>query len=309
MLKLIRNFLNGIVFGLTVIIPGVSGGTIALVLGFYYELLEAINGLTKNFRKSFFFLIPLAIGTITGVLFFTSIINFLLEHYSFQIMLFLTGLICGIIPFIFAKTRNAGGKFGFNDYVLITIPFVVLLFVSFQQGLSITNPAEFVGSITIPFMAFIFFGGVLSAAALIIPGMSGSLVLLLLGIYPLAIYSVSSIRFLLADFSNIALIFDICKVLIPLALGIIIGILFTAKLIVNMLKNYHRQVYLVMMGLIPGSVFVMLKNLIANASNESGISLLAVFIGIAAFFGGVVISYITTRAQDKLPGHKVQRGV
>ena len=90
-------------------------------------------------------------------------------------------------------------------------------------------------------------------------------------------------------------------VLVPLGLGIIIGIFFTARLIGKLLKNNLRQVNLVMLGLLPGSVFVMLKDLIAN---ESGFSEITVLAGFVSFCAGAVLSFVTTKAQGKLPGRK-----
>ena len=105
MLKAIRNFFNGLAFGITETIPGVSGGTIALILGFYFELIETINHFTENFKKRLQFLIPLIIGVVSGILLFSSLINFLLMYFSFPTMLFFIGLISGIIPHIYARAR------------------------------------------------------------------------------------------------------------------------------------------------------------------------------------------------------------
>ena len=138
-------------------------------------------------------------------------------------------------------------------------------------------------------MVFIFFAGIFAAAALIIPGISGSFVLLLLGVYHPAIYSLSSIRFFLGDITNLGLMLDICRVLVPLGLGIIIGILSMARLIEKLLKKYSGQVYLVMLGLLGGSVFVMFKSPMVYSS---GISTMIVIIGAAAFILGSVMSFV-----------------
>src|SRR5215510_6520550 len=100
MLKLVRNFLNGLAFGITETIPGVSAGTIAIILGFYFELIETVNHFTENIPKRLKFILPLVLGIIAGILLFSSIINYLLGNYSFPTMLFFIGLISGIIPHI-----------------------------------------------------------------------------------------------------------------------------------------------------------------------------------------------------------------
>lgn len=289
MLNAARNFFNGFVFGLTQIVPGVSGGTIALIMGFYFELIETINHFFKDLRKNLKFLLPLAFGMAAGIIIFSSIIDFLLTNYSFPAMLFFIGLISGIIPHVFFKVRDSGQKLNALDIILVITPFIILLLLSFLHGENTANPAEIIGYISLPFMIFIFFAGVLSAAALIIPGLSGSFILLLLGIYPLAVYSAASLRFLLTDITNLTLFLDICRVLVPLAIGMITGIILTAKLIEKLLQKYYRQVYLIMLGLLSGSVLVLFFSPIVY---QSGISAPVIIIGIAAFFIGAVLSFI-----------------
>jgi len=288
MLKAIRTFFNGLAFGITETIPGVSGGTIAIILGFYFELIETINHFRDNIRKSLGFLFPLALGVAAGVILFSSIINYLLANHSFQTMFFFIGLIAGIIPHIYSTVKEAGKSFKTKDFLLIFIPFLFLTVISFLKGISVTNPADAIENITIPFMIFIFFAGIIAAAALVIPGISGSFVLLLLGIYPLAIYSVSSIRFLLTDITNTALLFNICKVLVPLAVGVIIGGLSMVRLIENLLRNHAKVVYSIILGLLLGSICVLCKDPLVY---KSGISPVIITIGAVTFLLGCFLSY------------------
>ncbi|MDR0316320.1 MAG: DUF368 domain-containing protein [Treponema sp.] len=291
MYKVIRSFLNGLAFGITETIPGVSGGTIAIILGFYFELIEAINHFTENLRKNLQFMLPLVLGIATGILLFSSLIHFLLAHYSFPTMLFFIGLIVGIIPHIFLKIKEPDRGFKFTEILLVLIPFVILVTLSFlKKDTAAVNPEEV--NVTIPFMFFIFFAGIIAAAALVIPGVSGSFVLLLLGIYPLIIYSVSSIRILLTDMSNTSLMIDICKVLGPLALGIIIGGLSMTRLIENLLKNFHKIVYSIILGLLSGSVCVLFKEPMVY---KSGISAIIIVTGIVTFVLGCTLSFTLGR--------------
>jgi putative membrane protein len=288
MYKAIKDFFNGMVFGITQTVPGVSGGTIAIILGFYFKLIEAINHFTENVRRHLKFLLPLAFGTAVGIVLFSSIINFLLANYSFPTMLFFIGLIVGVIPHIYSKVREGGRKLKLKEILLIMIPFLILLAMSGLKGVSVTDPEEAINNIDVPFMIFIFFAGMISAAALVIPGISGSFVLLLLGIYPLVIYSVSSIRFLLTDITNFTLMLDICKVLAPFGIGIIIGGLLTVRLIEKLFKKYHRAIYSVILGLLSGSVFLLFINPIVY---KSGISPVIIIIGAATFFLGCVTAF------------------
>jgi putative membrane protein len=289
MIKLVKDFLNGIALGIVEIIPGVSGGTIAIILGFYFELIETINHFTKNIRKNLRFAIPLLLGMITGIILFSSLIKFLLNNYSFPTMLFFIGLITGIIPHIYKKTKEEH-RLKLTNIVLIAAPFILLIVLSFiKKEASVSNYEEIINNIGIPYMIFIFIAGILAATALIIPGISGSFVLLLLGIYPLAIYSISSLGTLLSDFSNTALIFNILKVMAPLAVGIIIGVLLMARLIENLLKNYQSVIYSLILGLLSGSVFFLFREPMVYSS---GLSAVIVIIGAVTFLVGAVLSFL-----------------
>jgi putative membrane protein len=204
-------------------------------------------------------------------------------------MLFFIGLITGIIPHIFRETKEKGRSFTLKEIMLIAVPFVVLVALSFvKKNMPVTN-AEIISTITVPYMVFIFFAGIIAAAALVIPGISGSFVLLLLGLYHLFTASLSSIRVLLTDITNTSLMLDICKVLGPVGLGIIIGGLAMARLIEKLLKNHRKTVYSVILGLLTGSVFVLFADPLVY---KSGISAIIIIIGIVAFLSGCVLSFI-----------------
>jgi len=288
MITLIKNFLNGIAFGITETVPGVSGGTIAIIIGFYDKMLESVNHFTKEPRKSIKFLAPFFIGLAGGIFAFASIINYLLANFSFPTMLFFIGLIVGIIPIIFLKVKKPGRKFKAANILLIVAPIILLIAISNLKGVSVVDPAEFIGNMSGSYMIFIFFAGTIAASALIIPGISGSFVLLLMGVYPLATYSISSLRLYLADIKNIALLLDIFKVLAPLAIGVVIGGLTMARLIEKLLKNYSEIIYSIILGLITGSVYALFNEPIVY---KSGVSPLIIAIGALTFLLGGATSF------------------
>jgi putative membrane protein len=172
---------------------------------------------------------------------------------------------------------------------MIAVPALALLFISNLKGASVTDPAEIVHNINLPYMVFIFIAGVISAAALVTPGVSGSFILLLMGIYHVITYSVSSVRHLLADITNISLMLDICKVMAPFAIGVIIGGLSMARLIEKLLKNHHKTVYSIILGLLLGSVYALFKEPIVFQSVTSAI---VIFISVITFLLGCVLSFI-----------------
>jgi len=308
MLKIIRNFFNGLAFGMVQTVPSISGGTIAIILGFYFELIRAINHFGENVRNNLRFLVPLFLGTACGIILFSSLVNFLLESHSFPTMLFFMGLIVGVIPHIVSKVREGGQKLGAGEILLMVLPLPLLLLMANLRGESAADPAEVIAAINVPFMVFIFFAGILAAAALVVPGVSGSFLLLLLDIYPLVIFSLSSLRFLLADITNTELMADILKVLGPLALGIIVGGLSMLRLIEKLLEKHQRPVYSAILGLMAASLAVLIDPVFLAHSivcryaaclrcgavplvYRSGVSPLIVAAGIAAFSIGCVASY------------------
>ena len=284
MRKLLRNFLNGLAFGITETVPGVSGGTIAVMLGFYHELIDAVSHFTKDVRKHLAFLIPLLLGAASGIVAFSSLIHYLLTNYSFPTMAFFIGLIVGIIPVIYKRVKTPGKWFAPMELLMVVAPMLLLTVSSHIKEPSAVNPAEAIGEIGIPFMFFIVFAGILAAAALILPGVSGSFILLLLGIYPLVTYSLSSVRHLSAN-----LLPDICKVLIPLGIGIVIGGLSMARLIGRLLKSHNKAVFLIILGLLIGSVYAFTREPILF---QSGLPAGMTAIGVVTFLSGSVLSFI-----------------
>ncbi|MCL2702526.1 MAG: DUF368 domain-containing protein [Defluviitaleaceae bacterium] len=289
MIKYFKTFINGAAFGITQIVPGVSGGTIAIMMGFYDRLIETVNYFTKDYRKHSRFLIPFLMGVAFGILAFSEIITYLLTNFSMPTMLFFIGLIIGIIPHMYKKIKKPGIMLKPGEITLIAVPIAALIIISSLRNETAALPAEIIGSIGLPYMAFIFIAGVIAAAGLLAPGISGSLLLLLMGIYHVITYSVSSVRHLLADITNAALWADICKVMIPFAIGVIIGGLSMARLIEKLLKNYTRIINPIILGLLLGSVYSLFNQPVVF---QSGTSVIAVIIGVFMFLLGSVLSFI-----------------
>lgn len=296
MFHLFKNFIYGIVFGLTLIIPGVSGGTLAIILGFYQQLIEAVNNFTKgfnNFVKHIKFLIPFGLGIVISIVAFASVIQFLFRYYSFPAMMFFIGLIAGVLPSMYSQSKGEriSGRvldpFRLRDIVTILIPVGLLVLTShIGDGMVMASPTDMV--IDAPFMLFLFVIGIIAAASLLVPGLSGSFVLLVAGVYPVATYAVSSIRMLVTDITNVEVMMGIVRILAPLGVGIIIGILLMARLVERLLKKRSRAVYLVVTGLMIGSIYVLAVDPILF---YSGVNEVVVAVGVAACLVGVVVSY------------------
>jgi len=282
--KFARNLLNGLAFGITEIVPGVSGSTIAVLLGFYDEAIYTINHFNKNYRRSFLFAVPILIGAAVGVLALASVMDYLLTNHTFPTMLFFIGIIVGIIPRIFAKVKTQKRRISLKTLLLIALPFGLLILLSLLRTSDSPQPAEMLSNIGPAYMVFIFVAGIVAACALVVPGISGSMILLLLGMYHLIMYSVSS---LLSSFSEPGLFLSICKVLVPLGLGIVIGGLVMARLIEWLLKKHYHAAFAIILGLLLASVFV----LFSDSAMYKNISVIAVVCGVITLILGFLASF------------------
>jgi len=141
-------------------------------------------------------------------------------------------------------------------------------------------------------MMFLFFAGLLSAISFIIPGFSGSFVLLLMGVYGIVIYSISSIGTYLSDITDVDLLLNILRIMLPLGVGILCGLIIMARIMQNLFKRHKKQLYSCILGLILGSLWMMFSDTIPQSSSAG---ILFIIIGIAAFFSGAVLSFIAGR--------------
>lgn len=289
-------FLKGFAFGVTGTVPAVSGATIAIVLGFYYQLIDALNNFAKNRKKHLYFLLPLLLGIVAGLVLFSSIIDYLLKNFSFPTMMFFVGLIASTIPFAYKKAKVFRRGFKFKELFLIVIPFVALFAISNVRPTLDTDHAEVINNIKLSFMFFMFFVGCISGASFLIPGVSGVYFQLAMGVYPLIIFSMSSIRFLFTDITNFSLLADIAKVLCPLIIGIIVGGLLMARVMEKLLQTRKRTVYSIILGLLLASVYVLFNEPIVY---QSGLSATKIIIGIFTFIVGYAASFLLSDKQKK----------
>jgi putative membrane protein len=292
----VLDFLRGIAFGISTIVPGMSTGTIAIILGFYNRLLAAINNLHKTPMKSLGFLLPLGVGAVFGLLLFSGLVSWLLANVPFPTMLFFIGMIAGIVPIIYQKIRaktatGRGGSFwrpGWKTSLMIVAPIILLVVITHIRPEMTTDPAEMMANIHLPMMIFIMMAGILGAAALIVPGTSGSFVLLLMGIYPLATYALSQLGVWLRSPSDFALLAEILRVLLPLGIGIILGGLSMARAVGYLLEQHTHAVYSVILGLIIGSIYALFGESILY---QNPLSPLVIAAGVMMLGVGVAMSF------------------
>lgn len=241
-------FIKGMAIGIANAIPGVSGGTIAFVLGIYEKLTSSISSLPmdliklrwKEVAESLKVLIPVFLGAIISIFLFLNIINFSFANYPIPTKIFFVGLVLGSFPFVTKTVEKYDLKVFFAFFLGA---FIMSIFVYFDINTPEINKTvgESVSSdFSVIYGIKLFFCGIAAAVAMVIPGISGSLLLLILGEYENVSYFVSNIT------SNFNYIYP----LIFLGIGIVIGIFAISKLITILIQKYRAIVFGFVLGIL-----------------------------------------------------------
>lgn len=243
-IEYLRYFLCGLVFGTANVIPGVSGGTMLVVFGVFDRLTEAISGIKKIFQN-FWFLFTFALGAGGGIILSSFVISSLFQSFGVQTNMFFIGLILGGVPLIY--------KFGTEEQKVkpsCIVPFVIAMAVVI--GLTVLEKADVfklapdvVTGFDIVISLKLVVCAAIAAVTMIIPGISGSFVMMLLGVYETIIGAIKDMNFF---------------VIIPFAIGAVIGIIGGAKLISILIRKNKLMVYSALMGLVIGSVYAILPD-------------------------------------------------
>ena len=238
-------FIKGVVLGVAFVIPGVSGGTLAVLMGIYEELIEAASNFYKsiaNFKKYFMYLLPIGLGIIFSVAVFAKLIKFGLEKSPIITILIFLGMIIGGIP---ALVRNVKGtKINLKDMTLMLVGLIIvismLIFHKSNSNVVLTN-MSITGYITLLLV------GAIAAVTMVVPGISGSFTLMLIGYYEPILNLVNDITSFKNLGPNLILIFIFM-------LGVFIGIIFISKIIEWCLKHYKRETYYAIIGFVLSSI-------------------------------------------------------
>lgn len=300
-MDMIKTLFTGILIGMANVIPGVSGGTIAVVFGIYDRFINAITYNVKKLWANRRFVLPLLIGMLLGVLLFSKMVEFLYGSYPVETNFVFTGLILGSIPmlfgYVFFKSYDEKGevvegekpKLSVGQIISLIICVIVgfcliILFSMLEERYSLGNTSSLVfGDIEPSFKLALrlLFAGFVGAITMVIPGISGSLLMLIMGVYTIVITSIPAI---LVPATTIRAII----ILIPNGIGVLVGLVTGAKLISFLLKKAPNHVYAVIFGLICASAVTMFPGFDKITSVVMGIvCLICILAGFSlAFFTG-----------------------
>ena len=253
-MEYILKIVRGMIIGIANAIPGVSGGTMMVSMGIYDDIIGSVNNLFSNIKKSIMTLLPYAIGMAVGVVGLSYGIEYFLTNYSLQTSMIFIGLILGGLPVILEKVK--GKSLGTSNII------VFLLFFCMVIGLQIIGGGEDTGNVLTPSIietVKLFFIGIIAAATMVIPGVSGSMMLMLLGYYYPVITTITTLIDGMIGF-EMSRIFYSCAILVPFGIGVVVGIFAIAKLIEILLNNYETLTYCGILGLVIASPFVVLMS-------------------------------------------------
>ncbi len=271
----IKEFIFGMIIGIANVIPGVSGGTFALILGIYDKLIEALNKYDKEFlliviknifnfeliykelkKRDFIFLMNIFLGAVISIILTSKLISYSIEHYYEYVYSLFFGLILGSIPVVLKRIR----KFSYSEALFLFLGVFITFYITyrFDPAVKVIKKSEYYMNLyyakdlvnmveyEIQDLISIFFVSMLAISAMILPGISGSFIFLISGKYFVVINAISRIsKFYLND---ILIIFSVM-------LGIIVGMLVFVRLLKFLLNNYYDKTLSFLLGLVIGGLY------------------------------------------------------
>lgn len=320
------NVVKGIVIGIATLVPGVSGGTMAIILGVYDDMIHAVSSFFKDIKKNTVFLMTLGIGGVIGLGAFSKLIEYSLIHFHYPIIYLFLGIIIGGIPVLIKKVEgnkdsttkkdtlyliwgltiilmmslfdlcfglskmtgflgfiflgvvglvgglflidNKNGSQTKKDWFYYIIGFLIIVIMSIYDG-KIVNLAESTGVLNFVFLCI---AGIIIAVAIILPGISTSFMLLALGLYEITLKAINNIEL---------------NYLVPIVLGVGIGVITTTRVLENFLKNKPRPTYMLILGFVIGSIIEVFPG------TPSGLDIFASLI--TFILGFLIIRYISNK--------------
>ena len=287
----VMDMIKGIFIGVANIIPGVSGGTMAVSLGIYDKLIGAVSSLLSKWKKSLLTLLPIILGCGIGIVGFTYAIEYLLSKHTFVTCMAFVGLILGGVPVLVGtlrrELRHRRRSIGFGGIIAFLALFALAAFLpmlsSGEEVLKTFSPTP--GT-----LISLFLVGVIASATMVVPGVSGSLVMMVLGYYYGIIETIKNFLDALKVLDMPGVLHGVL-LLAPFGFGVLLGIFLIAKLITFLFKRYAIHTYCAILGLIAASPFAIFYNTGLFAQLGS-LTPLTVILGVGAAVAGAVITFL-----------------
>ncbi len=277
-MKFLKDILKGVVIGVANAIPGVSGGTMMVSMGVYDDIIYCITHLFTQIKKSIMILLPYFIGMAVGIVGLAFSIKSLYANFPFQTSMVFIGLIIGGVPMLYEHVKKTSIKVG--HILLFLLFFIAIIAMQYFGG----NGKDVVLSVDIVSIIKIFLIGILASATMVIPGVSGSMMLMILGYYNPIINAITDFVKALAERDWNTLL-NICGSLVPFGIGVVIGIFAIAKIIEILLKHFESHTYCAILGLVISSPVVILMG-----TDMQHINIVAIVTGIIGLVAGTFVA-------------------
>ncbi|HDP2719788.1 TPA: DUF368 domain-containing protein [Staphylococcus aureus] len=265
------NILKGFAMGTSDLVPGVSGGTIALLLGIYNQFIASISGIfSRRFWPSFTFLIPIIIGMLLAMGSLSNLFNYLLSQHHIPTMFFFGGLIIGIVPYLL-KISNYKTSFTTKHYMMVIAGIAILIVITLMN-----NGDKHAGeTLTLSTSLFIkyFIAGMCASSAMLLPGISGSFMLLVFGFYGTVMLAISEV---------VKLNFAGLPILLAVGFGVLAGFIISSKIIQYFLTHHKLMTFALIIGFVVGSLFAVFPGLPTN--------IVMWFVSLVVFIIGFIVS-------------------
>ncbi|MCC0838307.1 DUF368 domain-containing protein [Staphylococcus aureus] len=265
------NIIKGFAMGTSDLVPGVSGGTIALLLGIYNQFIASISGIfSRRFWPSFTFLIPIIIGMLLAMGSLSNLFNYLLSQHHIPTMFFFGGLIIGIVPYLL-KISNYKTSFTTKHYMMVIAGIAILIVITLMN-----NGDKHAGetlTLSTGLIIKYFIAGMCASSAMLLPGISGSFMLLVFGVYGTVMLAISEV---------VKLNFTGLPILLAVGFGVLAGFIISSKIIQYFLTHHKLMTFALIIGFVVGSLFAVFPGLPTN--------IVMWFVSLVVFIIGFIVS-------------------
>lgn len=282
-MKYVLAVLKGILIGLAVLIPGVSGGSMILSMGIYEQAISITSRDKKVRRNAFVFLLPYILGIVIGVLGLAFLIEWLMTNYLFETAMCFIGMILGSLPMLLRKVK--GKKFSLVGALLFVLMVAIMVVLPHLSQGSASLSVSFTGAVLGIALGFI------AAGTMIVPGISGSMVMLVLGYYNDLLSHITGLQ----QFDK-STFFGHFFVLAFFGIGVLLGLLLVSRGIKWLLTHKSVPTYYAIMGLMVASPYpIILK----SNFNWSALTLSNLIFGGLALLLGFFLAMLLDRKEAK----------
>ena len=253
----LKTFLAGMAIGFGSAVPGVSGGTIAIIFGVYKKIIWAVSNLLKHFKEAFRILLPTLLGVVLALIPTIYLMDKALYGFVFGVICIFAGFIIGSIPGIKDEVKDV--KPTTKHIVAIIVAALVAIGLGVGSVLAKADVSQYMTNIPVWFYFVLIPVGFVASVALVVPGLSGSMLLLLLGFYtPLINYTTTTVKACFnGNWNNFG---SLIGVLGCFAVGVILGFYLISKLMHYLLSNHHDVTFFAIIGFVIGSVVALFFN-------------------------------------------------